>query len=277
MAKIKMSSRLKQLMSELFEKLARQNSLKEGALEGMTFGDQIQTDTDGVIPNSRVLMSTNASNNDTLTIGGHVIKFVTSLASAYTFTQVKIGGAVATTRATLIKAVNGTADADNIVEATTTFAAAAAAAGWGVVADAPTGAIVRIREVSSSRYHGQAAYAVAKDPSSITLAEAFTDATDTVSCANINETGHAPGRKFASGKVTITAAMITFGSHTIDLEFTPDAKSLIADVRSSTDVKRAVDEALAVSASNKTIALTLAGGSSPNFQANDVFSWWISE
>jgi hypothetical protein len=99
MAKIKMSSRLKQLMSELFEKLARQNSLKEGALEGMTFGDQIQTDTDGVIPNSRVLMSTNASNNDTLTIGGHVIKFVTSLASAYTFTQVKIGGDAATTRA----------------------------------------------------------------------------------------------------------------------------------------------------------------------------------
>jgi hypothetical protein len=247
------------------------------SLGDVDLGEQLQNVREGSVPSGRYSIATNPSNNDTITIGGHVFKFVTSLASANTFTQVKIGGAVATTRATLIKAVNGTADADNIVEATTTFAAAAAAAGWGVVADAPTGAIVRIREVSSSRYHGQAAYAVAKDPSSITLAEAFTDATDTVSCANINETGHAPGRKFASGKVTITAAMITFGSHTIDLEFTPDAKSLIADVRSSTDVKRAVDEALAVSASNKTIALTLAGGSSPNFQANDVFSWWISE
>ena len=247
------------------------------SLGDVDLGEQLQNVREGAVPSGRYSIATNPSNNDTVTIGGHIFKFVTALGAANTFTQVKIGGAVATSRATLIKAINGTADADNIVEATTTFAAAAAAAGWGVVADAPTGAIVRIREVSSSRYHGQAAYAVAKDPSSITLAEAFTDATDTVSCANINETGHAPGRKFASGKVTITAAMITFGSHTIDLEFTPDAKSLIADVRSSTDVKRAVDEALAVSASNKTITVTLAGGSSPNFQANDVLSWWISE
>lgn len=247
------------------------------SLGDVDLGEQIQNVREGAVPSVRVSIATNPSNNDTVTVGGHVFKFVSSLGAANTYTQVKIGGAVATSRATLVKALNGVADSDNIVEGTTTFVAAAAAAGWGLVADAPSGAIVRLREVASSRYHGQAAYAVAKDPSSIAVSEAFTDTTDTWSHANMNETGHAPGRKFASGKVTITAAMRTFGSHTIDLGFTPDAKSLIADVRSSANVKRAVDEALAVDASAKTITITLAGGSSPNFQANDVLSWWISE
>ncbi len=272
-----LSTAQKSIVKRALEMLVSFSGRDVSSLGDVDLGEQLQNVREGSVPSGRYSIATNPSNNDTVTVGGHVFKFVTSIGAANTFTQVKIGGTVATTRATLVKAINGTADADNIVEATTTFVAAAAALGWGVVADAPTGAIVRIREVSSSRYHGQAAYAVAKDPSSITLAEAFTDSTDTVSCANINETGHAPGRKFASGKVTITAAMITFGSHTIDLEFTPDAKSLIATCRASTNVVRAVDEAMAVDASAKTLTLTLAGGSSPNFQANDVLSWWISE
>ena len=82
---------------------------------------------EGAVPTVRVSIATNPSNNDTVTVGGHVFKFVSSLGAANTYTQIKIGGAVATSRATLVKALNGVADSDNIVEGTTTFVAAAAA------------------------------------------------------------------------------------------------------------------------------------------------------
>jgi hypothetical protein len=269
MAKIKMSSRLKQLMSELFEKLARQNSLKEGALEGMTFGDQIQTDTDGVIPNSRVLMSTNASNNDTLTIGGHVIKFVTSLASAYTFTQVKIGGDAATTRASLCNALNGVADSDNIVEATTTFKSAMATLGAPLYAD-QVSTKVRIRLAS---VHGAVGSLNPASSPSVTLAANLTTSA-AWDVTNLNASGGIDaGKRVVVTQFTITAAMITAAEKLVECPFTPTAFSV--QCRSSSGVIRALDEAVTIS--GDAIRLVFAGGSSPNWQATDTCTLTIRE
>lgn len=272
MAKIKMSSRLKQLMSELFEKLARQNSLKEGALEGMTFGDQIQTDTDGVIPNSRVLMSTNASNNDTLTISGHVIKFVTSLASAgagETFTQVKIGGDAATTRASLCNALNGVADSDNIVEATTTFKSAMATLGAPLYAD-QVSTKVRIRLAS---VHGAVGSLNPASSPSVTLAANLTTSA-AWDVTNLNASGGIDaGKRVVVTQFTITAAMITAAEKLVECPFTPTAFSV--QCRSSSGVIRALDEAVTIS--GDAIRLVFAGGSSPNWQATDTCTLTIRE
>ncbi len=269
MAKIKMSSRLKQLLSELFEKLARQNSLKEGALEGMTFGDQLQTDTDGAIPNSRVLMSTNATNNDTLTIGGHVIKFVTSLGAANTFTQVKIGGDAATTRASLVNALNGVADSDNIVAATTSFVSAMATLGAPIYAD-QVSTKVRIRLAT---VHGAVGALSPATPVSVTLAASLTTSA-AWDVTNLNASGGIDaGKRVVVTQFAITAAMVTAGEKFVECPFTPTSFSV--QCRSSSGVIRALDEAVAIS--GDAIRLVFAGGGSPNWQATDTCTLVIRE
>ena len=269
MAKIKMSTRLRQSLSSLFERLAREHSLKEGALEGMDFGDQIQTDTDGAIPNSQILMSTNASNNDTLTIGGHVIKFVTSLGSAYTYTQVKIGGSAAVTRTSLCNALNGVADSDNIVEATTTFKSAMATLGAPLYAD-QVSTKVRVRLAST---HGAVGALNPASPPSVTLAASLTTSA-AWDVTNLNASGGVDaGKRVIVVQFTVTAEMITATEKFVECPFTPTGFSV--QCRSSSGVIRALDEAVTIS--GDAIRLVFAGGSSPNWQATDTCTLVIRE
>src|SRR4051812_34485429 len=76
----------------------------------------------GVIPSARLVMGTAGANTETVTIGGHVFKYVTALGAAAAQTQVKVQGTAAGSRAKLVLAINGIADALNIVPATTPFA-----------------------------------------------------------------------------------------------------------------------------------------------------------
>lgn len=271
MAKIKMSTRLRQSLSSLFERLAREHSLKEGALEGMDFGDQIQTDTDGAIPNSRILMSTNASNNDTLTIGGHVLKFVSSLGSAYPIgvTQIKIGGSAAVTRASLCNAINGVADSDNIVEATTTFKSAMATLGAPLYAD-QVSTKVRIRLAST---HGAVGALNPATPPSVTLAASLTTSA-AWDVTNLNASGGIDaGKRVIVVQFTVTAEMIAATEKFVECPFTPTGFSV--QCRSSSGVIRALDEAVTIS--GDAIRLVFANGSSPNWQATDTCTLVIRE
>lgn len=277
MAQTNLSSAQQEIVRRCFETLTTLGGHALFSLSNLDFGAQLQAQRDGVVPSARLNLATQPTANDTITVGGHVFKWVAALGATVAQTQLKIGASAAADRATLVKALNGTADSVNILEGSTAFKDAATVLGWSVAADAPSGTIIRLRQVVLG-YHGQAAYAVAQAPASIAVSEALTAAADIWNCANLNELGQAPGKRYVMRAVTITAAVKAFGSLTIDLPFTPDAKSLLWSCYTSAGVVRGdVDEAVAVSASDKTIAVTLAGGGAPNFQTNDVFVFWISE
>lgn len=207
----------------------------------------------GVVPAARLAFATDASNNDTITIGGHTFKFLTTLVAADTFTQVKRGTSAAQTLADLVKAINGTSST-NVVQATTPFSKS-------VVADA-VGTSLRIRLADA-----RGGNPIAGVSASIALAEALTPAGDIWNCANLNVSGKDPGDSQCSlSAFTVTAAMVTNGSFQLELPFTPTIVS--AQVRSSAGVLRSIDEAVTIS--SNAINFAMAGGASPNLQAGDV-------
>lgn len=210
----------------------------------------------GVIAASRIAFSAAPANLDTVTIGGHEFRFLTTLIAATTYTQVKRGANAAATLATLLNAVNGVSDA-NVVPATTIFAKT-------VFADAPSATVFRIQ--FASKVGGTP---VPGPSGSITLACTITAGASAWPALNLNATG---GKALADqdvsdGIVAITAAMVTNGFMDIELPFTPT--QVLWDGYSSTFVKRAVNEAVTIASSH--LHLTLAGGGSPNWQAGDFF------
>jgi hypothetical protein len=207
----------------------------------------------GVYASARLIMSAAPANNDTITIGGHVFKFLTTLVAANTYTQVKIGTAAATC-ADLVKAINGTSST-NVVQATTQFAKA-------VLADAVASTTLRLRWATA---RGGSALAGVAD--SIALAESITDAADIWNCANLNVAGKAPADyQCAEASFTVTAQMVTNGSYQLELPFTPTIFSVY--VTSSTGVLRSSNEAIVIS--GNALSFTMAGGASPNLQAGDI-------
>ena len=267
----KMTTRQQQIFKELFESFCKEKGYREDVFSGLDLGVQFDTESEGMVQSARVNMATDPSNADTLTIGGHVFKFLTTLIAADTTTQVKRGTSAAQTRTDFIDAINGVTNA-NVVAATTPHITAWNAAGYALAADLVDTSRIRVRRVSLDK-PGVVSAAVAQTPVSIALLESLTNGADVWDCANMNESGVASGKHFVAGHVIVTAAMITAAKFHIELPFTPVAGTLQWDCYSSAGVKRACDEAVTVSGS--TIKLTLAGGGSPNFQANDVFSFTI--
>lgn len=208
----------------------------------------------GVVPAARLPFATDASNADTLTIGGHVFKFLTTLIAADTTTQVKRGTSAADTLASLVKAINGTAST-NVVVATTPFA-------LSVVADAVTATVMRLRLADARGGNPKAGVS-----DSITLAEALTPAASIWNCANLNVSGKSPSDSQCSlSKFTVTAAMVTAASFDLELAFTPTV--FIAHVTASTGILRSCDEAVTISGTH--LHFVMAGGGSPNLQAGDL-------
>lgn len=207
----------------------------------------------GVVPAARLAFATDASNTDTVTIGGHEFRFLTTLVAANTYTQVKRGTSAAQTLADLVKAINGTASA-NVVQATTAFSKT-------VLADA-VGTSLRLRWATA---RGGLPLAGVSD--SIALAEALTPAGDIWSAADLNVSGKAPSSGQASLSVlTVTAQMVTNGSFQVELPFTPTIAH--AFVTASTGVQRASTDAITISSNAVNVAL--GGGASPAIQAGDL-------
>lgn len=175
----------------------------------------------GAIPSSRIAFTANPTNNDTLTLGGAVIKFVTALGAVVAQTQVKIGGSAAATQALVVKAVNGIADAANITDGSTPLTAANV--GAAIVADAVSTS-VRVRLADA-----RGGTAIAGTSASVVLSDAITGGGEW-DHANLNETGQAESAvSECRGKVTITTAMATAmaaGGVFIELPFTPTTFSV---------------------------------------------------
>jgi hypothetical protein len=207
----------------------------------------------GIVPAARLVFITDATDTDTITIGGHVFKFLTALVAANTFTQIKRGTSAAQTRADLVKAINGTASA-NVVQATTPFAKK-------IVADV-VGTSVRIRWAAA-----RGGLPVAGVADSIALLEGLTPAASIWSAADLNVSGKAPGSQNAMlGSVAITAQMVTNASFQVELPFTPTV--VLAFVTSAAGVQRASTDAVTIS--GNAINIALGGGASPAIQATDV-------
>lgn len=267
MAQGRLSVKVKQDLKEIWNKIMRSGGIggyREDALPSFDFGEQISADSDGIISSGRCKISVDPSNNDTITIGGHVFKFLTTLVAANTYTQVKRGTSLAVTLAALVDAINGVTNAA-VVVATTPFTLA-------VYADAVDSTHLRIRQSSAQGVSALEALA----PASVTLASSLTTSGDVWQATNMNVTGQSASssQRRVLGKVTITAEMITYGKLEIDLPFT--ASRLLWDGVSSSFVKRAVNEAVTYNGAS-IITLTLAGGASPNWQAGDLFTFLASE
>lgn len=267
----KMTTRQAQIFKELFEGLCKEKGYRDELFAGLDLGVQFDSEEEGSVQAARLNMATDPSDTNTVTIGGHVFKFLSTLVAADTFTQVKRGTSAAATRADFLDAINGVTNAD-VVPATTTCTAAWNTLGYALAADEVDTSRIRVRRVALDK-PGVASAALALAPISIAVSETLANASDVWDCANINESGHASGKHEAAGTLAITATMITATKFHIELPFTPVAGTLLWDGYTSAGVKRAIDEAVTVSGS--TIKLVFAGGGSPNWQATDVFSWRI--
>lgn len=254
-------------MSNLFQPLSgmipqeilnRLNNVVGGIL-GDSYNPPVTTQ--GVIPSARLPFATDPSNADTLTIGGNVYKFLTTLIAADTTTQVKRGVSAAATLAALVDAINGVTNA-NVVLPTTPWTAATST----IVADAVTATALRIR-LSAVR-GGPAIAGVAP---SITLAEALTPAAEIWDCANLNVTGKTAvsGEFVSDGSVAITAQMITAGSKFVELAFTPTLVTV--SYASALGVPLATTDKVAISGNG--LLISLAGGGAPSLIATDVVTF----
>lgn len=209
----------------------------------------------GVVPAARLVMATDPSNADTMSIGGKTFKFLTTLIAADATVQVKRGTSAAATLAALVKAINGTVSASEWVEATTPFAVP-------IVADTASATVLRIRNATA-----RGGLPLAGIAASCALTETLTPAASIWNCGNLAESGKAPQDCATSlSSVTITAAMVTNASFQVELPFTPTV--VLAFVKSSAGVQRASTDAVTIS--SNAVSIALAGGASPAIQATDV-------
>lgn len=218
----------------------------------------------GTVPSARLNMATNPTTTNTVVIGGHTFTFLTALAAAGATTQIKIGASAAATRALLIKAINGVADATNITPATVPHTVA-------VVADEIDTSRVRVRLADAK---GGTAIAAAKAAggSSIAVSETLAAAADVWDRTNLNLTGHVPAGKFAMSTVAITAAMIAAGKVYLEFEFTPT--EVMWQSRSAVGVPLLSNDDVVIEGNGVKIAL--AGGVAPNLVATNVVAVFVT-
>ena len=272
MAQTHLPTRIRQTFTKVWQTILRERGIVDSALASFDLGEQLQTGSSGVIQSGRFCITANIADTETVTIGGHVFKAMTTLAAADTFTQVKVLGSAALSRAAFLDALNGVSNV-NVVPATTTFQTAMAALGVFIVADEVDTDWVRLRcrPVNADGSIGELGGIAAI---SVTLAETLAGSGNIVGVANLNATGAKPsGKRIVTGQVTITAAMITATKVFIEMPWTPAYVQW--DGYASTGIKRAVDEAVTID--SNAIKLALAGGGSPNWQAGDFFRFTATE
>jgi hypothetical protein len=227
----------------------------------MKAGDRAQIDAalgNGVVPSARFLLDTQPTNGDTVVVGGHTFKFVTSLAAQNTFTQMKIGASDsgASARTLLIHALNGVVDAANITYGTVAVP--------NVLADLIDTNKVRARLATAP---GGTAL---PGRTSVAVSSSMTHAADVWDQANLNDTGQPANASMGLSSVTISAAMITAGKVFVEFPFTPAA--FVASINESTGnmARNVTTDTLTIE--GNAVKITLAGGASPNLQANDIVS-----
>jgi hypothetical protein len=215
----------------------------------------LHTHQRGIIAGSRIAFSADPANADTITIGGHVFKFLTVLLAAQTYTQITRGGGAAATLASLLNAINGVVDA-TVVQASTPFAGS-------IVADAPTATSLRIRNATA-----RGGSAKAGVPPSTALLASITGGASAWPVANLTDAGGkaATDQLLSKGRIPVTSAMITALSLNIELPFAPS--SFLLKVRTSAGAEKAVVDVAVIA--DTSIALTLSGaGGATHINATD--------
>lgn len=208
----------------------------------------------GTIPSARIRGNVIGADTETVTIGGHVFKFMTTLVAATTYTQVKVLGSAALTLAEMIKAINGV-KSSNSVQATTPFAEL-------IVADLINTDYLRIRLADA-----RGGNAITGAGPSITLAEA--SAWGPWSNTNLNASGVADALAgVARISHAVTAAEITAGAYYAELGFTPT--SFVGEILASTGASPTAPRTDAITIDGNAIKVTLAGGAAPAAQAGDI-------
>lgn len=222
----------------------------------------------GAVPVAMLVMSSQPTAADTVTIGADVYEFLAAGGdtAAETNIAVLIGGSAGITQQNLIDAINAV-NATN--EHATIFngdgsTPAVANGTENVVADAISTSI-RIRSADEP-----GGTVVAADPS-IVLAESITAAADVwdVGAVNLNTLGGAAtaAETAACSQMAITAAMVTAGSVRFGFPFT--VTRFMAQVRTAAGVLRApVTDSFAIA--NGDVKLTLTSSDASDVDATDI-------
>lgn len=235
---------------------AKMNGLGDPAV-GAQVGDMVNSANAGAVPYARLKLATNPTNNDTVTIGGVVVKFLTSLTTAGTFWQVKIGASAAATQLVVIDLFNGVTNA-NVVAGTV------ALPGY-FLADSPASNIVRLRMLD-----GQGR--MTPSSSTLTVANSLTAGADGWQTVNFGGGRSDTLLRTSRGKFTVTAGMVTIASVQVELPFV--ANDFCYDIYAAgVAVNRSDAVTLTASGDTSFLSLALAGGASPAVQANDVVVW----
>jgi hypothetical protein len=159
----------------------------------MTQVDKLPEET-GHVAQACLFMATQPTATNTVTIGADVYEFDGVGANI----NVALGVDAAATRAAFILAINN--------EGTEL-----------VVADAPTTPATSVRIRPADRVGGTAQIGAG---TSIAVSETLADAADVWNVANLNETGAPAYKKYASGKIVVTAESLA-SLLTLELPFTP--------------------------------------------------------
>ena len=220
----------------------------------------------GACSSARLPFAVEPSAGENFIIDGHEFRYVVALSPPGTtaYTEIRLAGAVATTRTSAQHAINGTVDpAGGYNPGTDPLGAVAS-----LTADVTGGTILRVR---SSTARGNGTYAAAE--LSGALSETMLGGGNGPwNVLNLNASGGRAEAKqmFAQVSLVITTEMIAAGSHRVELPFTPTA--FMFDARSTAGVPLAALTD-AVSIGGNGIQVSLAGTGAPAFIAGDVLSF----
>lgn len=196
----------------------------------------------GTIPRAAILLSTNPTANDTITIGNDVIEF----GGAGSNINVVIQGSAALTLTELVRVYNLNASEKVFSE------------------EDGTDFVVKPATTAGARSGGK----VTPSSPNIALSDALT-AVVAWNAANLNLLGGKPENAASSARaeLAVTAAMVTKGEVKFEFVFTPT--NFTWQALTSGGVLRLTQNDDA-QLSGKLVTLTLAGGAVPDIQATDV-------
>ncbi len=222
----------------------------------------------GGVAAAPLLLSSQPTSNDTVTIGADVYQFKTAAGSVTNdaYIGVAIGGTAALTAVNLIAAINGTQTASGIfqTDGTTPASQIGTESVYALNILSPQTVVVCSADAVGGNIVGG-------DPS-IVLAEAITAAADVWLCGNINMNALA-GRSYntlapGNQSLTISTAMLTLIQR-IAFPFT--VAGFIYQVRSSTGALKIPINDLLV-ADGQTVKVSLVGGAAGDMANGDVLT-----
>lgn len=226
----------------------------------------------GGVAAAPLLLSSQPTTNDTVTIGADIYQFKTALGAVTNdaYIGVAIGASAAATAVNLIAAINGTQTASGItmINAVTPAAQIGTESVYALNILSPQTVVVCSAD-------GVGGDIIGADPS-IVLAEAITAAADVWLCGNVSMATLA-GRTsnsvpFAIASLTITTAMLTLVQR---LAFPFAVGAFTYQVRSATGaLKTPVNDLLV--ADGQTVKVSLVGGAGGDMANTDVLTVLVS-